>query len=50
LVDKLVTTWSLPNIYVDDELVGQHGIQRDDLENMAARFVPFAARAPAGGV
>jgi len=51
-VDKLVTTWSLPNIYVDDELAGQHGIRRDDLENTAARFVAFAARAraPAGGV
>ncbi|CDG82177.1 alkaline phosphatase family protein [Janthinobacterium agaricidamnosum] len=38
-VDKLVTTWSMPNIYLDYALADKSGIRRDDLENAAARFL-----------
>lgn len=38
-VDKLVTTWSLPNIYMDYELAAHNGVGRDELENTAARYL-----------
>ena len=38
-IDKLVTAWSLPNIFLDYELAGNSGIKRDALENAAARFL-----------
>ncbi|WP_300758093.1 alkaline phosphatase family protein [Janthinobacterium sp.] len=38
-VDKLVTTWSMPNIYLDYSLAEKSGIKRADLENAAARYL-----------
>ncbi len=36
---KLVSTTSLPNIYLDYAQIEQHGLRRDDVENAAARFL-----------
>lgn len=38
-VDKLVATWSMPNLYFDYARAEKSGVKREELENAAARFL-----------
>lgn len=37
--EKLALNWSAPNIILDSKLIEQRGLKRDEVENVAARFL-----------